>query len=182
MHDRFAFAGGEAGKWEILSLRAIRGRGLEPVRSLTVHPVADNLAMPPAVWVLTGAMSNLRYTTRNEVTGLRAKQEPLGRPGARLAALIPIKKSKAWWELAQDERRAIFEEQSHHTAIGLDYLPSIGRQLYHARDLGEPFDFLTWFEFSPEHASAFDDLLSRLRATPEWAFVEREVDIRLRLT
>ncbi len=110
---------------------------------------------------------------------MRERQEGLGRPQARLAALIPIRKSAAWWELAQDERRAIFEEQSHHTGIGLRYLPGVARQLYHARDLGEAFDFLTWFEFAPEHAQAFDDLLAALRSTVEWSFVEREVEIRL---
>lgn len=55
----------------------------------------------------------------------------------------------------------------------------MARQLYHCRDLGEAFDFVTWFEFAPEDEPAFDKLLSRLRATPEWRYVEREVDIQL---
>ena len=45
--------------------------------------------------------------------------------------------------------------------------------------LGEPFDFLTWFEFAPEHTDVFDELLVKLRASEEWKYVEREVDIRL---
>src|SRR5437899_2558752 len=45
--------------------------------------------------------------------------------------------------------------------------------------VGEPFDFLTWFEFAPEHATAFEELVAMLRATEEWSFVEREVDVRL---
>jgi hypothetical protein len=45
--------------------------------------------------------------------------------------------------------------------------------------LGEPFDFLTWFEFTPEHAAAFEELVRRLRGTEEWAYVEREIDLRL---
>ncbi|MBA2471041.1 MAG: chlorite dismutase, partial [Pseudonocardiales bacterium] len=49
----------------------------------------------------------------------------------------------------------------------------------HSRDLGEPFDFLTWFEFAPADEDRFDELLATLRATDEWGFVEREVDIRL---
>ncbi len=56
----------------------------------------------------------------------------------------------------------------------------IARQLYHCRDLGEPFDFLTWFEYAPEHAMFFEDLVKVLRATEEWTYVEREVDIGTR--
>ena len=82
--------------------------------------------------------------------------------------------------LTQDDRRAIFEETSHHTAIGLDYLPAIARQLYHCRDLDQPFDFLTWFEYAPEDAGVFEELVRRLRSTTEWSYVEREVDVRLK--
>ena len=79
--------------------------------------------------------------------------------------------------LAQEERRAILEEQSHHIAIGLEYLPAIARRLYHCRDLNEPFDFLTWFEFAPEYSGAFDELLVRLRDSHEWTYVEHEVEL-----
>ena len=104
---------------------------------------------------------------------------PLNRPEARCAALIPIRKSDAWWELPQDERRAILEQRSGHITRGLKYLPSVARRLYHARELGEPFDFLTWFEYAPEHAALFEELVAELRATEEWRYVEREVDLRL---
>lgn len=179
MHNRFAFIGGEAGTWQVTQVTAAKGRGLPSVTGLTVVPAVTAHPPPATGFVLQGVMSNLRYATRGEVTALRARQEALGRPQARCAALIPIKKSQTWWDLTQDERRAIFEEQSQHTAIGLGYLPAIARQLYHSRDLGEPFDFLTWFEYAPEHAPHFEDLVARLRATQEWSFVEREVDIRL---
>jgi len=62
---------------------------------------------------------------------------------------------------------------------GVEYLPAVARRLHHGRDLGEPFDFLTWFEFAPEHAAAFDELVLRLRETEEWTYVEREIDLRL---
>ena len=81
--------------------------------------------------------------------------------------------------MPHDARRAIFEASSKHIGIGLEYLPAIARRLLHARDLGEPFDFLTWFEYAPEHEPAFDELLHRLRATEEWAYIDREIDIRL---
>lgn len=84
--------------------------------------------------------------------------------------------------MAQDERLAIYEERSRHTTIGLEYLPRIARKLHHCRDLGEPFDFLTWFEFAPEHEPAFDALLTRLRASEEWTYVDREIDIRVHRT
>jgi hypothetical protein len=41
------------------------------------------------------------------------------------------------------------------------------------------FDFLTWFEYAPRDAPVFEELVSRLRATPEWDYVERDIDIRL---
>ncbi|MEI8154526.1 MAG: chlorite dismutase, partial [Hyphomicrobiales bacterium] len=57
--------------------------------------------------------------------------------------------------------------------------PAVARRLHHCRGLGGPFDFLTWFEYAPEAESAFDAMLQRLRATEEWCYVEREVDVRL---
>jgi chlorite dismutase len=94
--------------------------------------------------------------------------------------LIPVRKSAAWWDLPQDERRAILEERSHHIRTGLEHLPDVARRLYHSRELGEPFDFLTWFEYGPDHEAAFEELVGHLRRTEEWSYVEREVDVRLR--
>jgi len=93
--------------------------------------------------------------------------------------LIPIRKADSWWTLAQDERRALLVES--HITIGLDYLPAVARRLHHSRDLGEPFDFLTWFEYAPKDSGQFEDLVGRLRSTAEWSHVDREVDIRLSL-
>lgn len=124
-------------------------------------------------------MSHERYVNRPEHDELGARSPALGRPEATWAALIPIRKSETWWALAQDERRAIFEEDSQHIATGLRYLPAIVRRLHHSRDLGEPFDFLRWFEFAPKDEPLLDELMAILRATEEWGFVEREVDIRL---
>ena len=146
---------------------------------LAVLEGAAASASDGAAWVLRGVTSNERYLTRQEHDELVARQQPLGRAESTRAALIPIKKSVAWWELAQDERRRIFEDTSHHVASGLEYLPAVARRLHHGRDLGEPFDFLTWFEFAPAHQAGFDELVAMLRATDEWGFVEREVDVRL---
>ncbi|WP_443114233.1 chlorite dismutase family protein [Herbaspirillum seropedicae] len=179
-----AFVAGASGAWRIEHITAVAGQGLAPAHRLAVvdtAKLAEGAAMnqDSAQWRLDGATGHQRYTTRQELDALAAVQQGLGRPQARCAALIPIRKSAAWWALAQDERRAILEEQSHHITIGLEYLPPIARRLYHARELGQPFDFLTWFEYAPAHAEAFEELVARLRQSAEWHFVEREVDIRL---
>ena len=177
----FTFVGGREGAWRVADSRAIRGEGLASTERLEIMP-GNVVSLPEgAAWMLRGARSNERYVTRPEKEELVAKSPQLGRPESNCAVLIPIKKTPKWWELTQDERRAIFEEQSHHTQIGLEYLPAIARRLHHCRDLteAEPFDFLTWFEFSTTDSSAFDKLLARLRASAEWEYVEREVEIRL---
>jgi chlorite dismutase len=160
----------------------VKGQTLASVPALSVvQSAAIALPLLPSQtsWRLAGVTSHLRYVERAEKVLLEAAQAGLGRPEASCAALIPIKKSSAWWELTQEERRQIFEDKSHHIASSLKYLPAIARQLYHCRDLGEPFDFVTWFEYAPEHAAMFEDLIGMLRATEEWTYVEREVDVRV---
>ena len=174
-----AFAGGRSGPWRIECIEGVSGEPLQAAARLSVVEGAAAARAGDAAWVLRGVTSNERYVTRREHDELAARQQPLGRPASTRAALIPIKKSEAWWELAQDERRRIFEESSRHVASSLEYLPAVARRLHHGRDLGEPFDFLTWFEFAPEDATYFEELVRLLRATEEWSYVEREVDLRL---
>lgn len=167
-----------------MSSSAIRGEPLSAVARVDVVSgtnMGSEPQRPLSGWSLRGITSNERYVVREEKSQLASKQQGLGRAGASRAALIPLRKNAAWWALTQDERRTIFEEQSHHTKIGLQYLPAVARRLHHCRDLSEkePFDFLTWFEFAPAHEHEFDRLLAQLRATGEWKYVEREVDIRL---
>jgi hypothetical protein len=173
-----SFVGGDFGPWQVQRLATVTGQSLAHVVRVDVIEgrfVAD----PGGTWVMRGVTSNERYVERSEHDALEARQPPLGRPEATRAALIPIRKSPAWWELPQDERRAIFEARSHHIATGLEYLPAVARRLHHGRDLHEAFDFLTWFEFAPADIDVFEELVGRLRETEEWSYVEREVDIRL---
>ncbi len=171
------FRAGDVGAWRIERLEPVVGATLPPAPRLDVVPAGD--AVPADAWTLRGFTSNERYVERPERDALTAVQRPLGRPEATHAALIPIRKSADWWDLPQDERRAIIEARSRHIAIGLEYLPALSRRLHHCRDLGEPFDFVTWFEFPPSACEAFEELAARLRSTEEWSYVEREVDIRL---
>lgn len=170
------FAAGAVGPWRIERMDTLIGDALPPAERLAV---LEGPAVPEGRWVLRGTTSNTRYTNRLEVDTLASRQQGLARPYATKAALIPIRKTEAWRALAQDERRAILEEQSRHIGIGLEYLPAVARRLHHSRELGEPFDFLTWFEYGPDDAAAFDELLARLRATEEWRYIDREIDIRV---
>jgi hypothetical protein len=171
------FVAGDLGSWRIDAIKPIVGESLARAPRLELR--AGIVTTPVAAWQLHGVSGHARYVERAEKTALDPISPPLARPEATCARLIPIRKSDAWWALPQDERRAIFETRSRHIADSLPYLPRIARRLYHARDLGQPFDFLTWFEFAPEHAGAFDELLGLLRSREEWQFVEREVELRL---
>lgn len=177
----FEFVGGNEGPWRIDRIVGVTGPTLAAAARLSMTTPSAGASAAGAAWRLSGITSNERYVTRTEKSALVERQEGLGRPASTLAALIPIRKSPAWWALTQDERRDVLETRSQHIAIGLRYLPAIARRLHHCRDLGaDPaFDFLTWFEFGPADCDAFDDLLHALRASPEWGYVEREVDVRL---
>ncbi len=107
-------------------------------------------------------------------------------PGAdKLVVLIPLTKSSAWWQLAHDERDAIFRGRGRpgHVTVGLPYARTIRRLLYHSRTLpGAGWDFLTYFEFSPERRADFVALLAGLRdeaRNPEWSYVARESEVWL---
>ena len=177
----FTFVGGKAGAWSVVDVKPVVGDLLPVTERLDIINGSIPALPDGAKWILRGATSNERYATRAEKDLLVAKQANLGRPEANHAALIPIRKNAKWWSLTQDERRAIFEDRSHHVKTGLKYLPAVARRLHHCRDLTsiEPFDFLTWFEFAEEHTAAFNSLLTRLRSTEEWKYVEREVEVRV---
>lgn len=176
----FAFSGGVSGIWRVTRQDTVIG---ESIGAATRIDVLDGTSpeRPGSVWTLRGITSNERYVTRDEKSRLTSRQEGLGRASSTCAALIPIRKSAAWWAMPQDDRRRIFEEQSDHIRIGLKYLPAIARRLHHCRDLvpAQPFDFLTWFEYSPQDSAAFEELLGALRASEEWRYVEREIDLRV---
>jgi len=176
----FSFVGGDTGLWRVAKMEAVAGEPLPAARRMTITAGSEVPSDPHAAWVLRGITSNERYVVREEKDQIVAKLLDLGRPEALCAALIPIRKNEAWWALTQDERLKIFKERSHHTQIGLEVFPELARRLHHCRDLSEsePFDFLTWFEYAPTDEALFNRLLAALRATEEWKYVEREVDIR----
>ena len=173
------FEGAADGPWHVVRMSTVAGSPLTSIDRLRIVDRDLDSTRRSAEWPLRGIASYGRYVTAVERRALESQQPSLGRPEATCAALIPITKSPAWWDMAQDERRAILEERSAHIATGRRYLPAIARRLYQSRDLGEPFDFVTWFEYAPADAQMFEDLTSQLRRTEEWQYVEREVQVDL---
>jgi chlorite dismutase len=171
------FVGGDHGEWRVERILAIRGASLDPCAS--VSRIEGTVEHAPGVWALRGVRTHERYTHLAEHDQLAVMQPDLGRQSSTCAVLIPLSKSEAWWQLSQDERREVLEARSHHIATGLRYLPAIARRLYHGREIGGAFDFLTWFEFAPADRAAFDELVAKLRGTEEWRYVDREVEVRL---
>src|SRR5712671_3038264 len=104
------FRGGQSGSWRVTSIARVKGEALARVPALSVI-AGDSIALPllPSAtsWRLAGVAGHVRYVERAEKDQLAAVQAPLGRPEATEAALIPIRKNSAWWELTQEERRKI---------------------------------------------------------------------------
>lgn len=169
-------------------------RGWHMARTDAPVPPADPAPAGPGGVILTGTTQHLQYTDGGQQGDLgRISNSGKDHGPGTLAVLIPISKSEAWWALPLEARQEHFRTGARlasppgvgpghgHTTIGAAYADRIFRRLYHARYLpGSGWDFLTYFEMRPEHAPAFRQLLAQLRdpeRNPEWAYVEREVEI-----
>jgi hypothetical protein len=167
--------------YELERVNGVRGplpSGIEAGQRLWRLEAAGRLPMPDAPFI--GATMHLVYTdsaTRSELTRISSPES------GPVAVLIPIRKSAEWWALGREQRQALVMEGAPHghLAIGQRYAARIYRRLYHARYLpGSEWDFLTYFEFPADTAAAFEELLAALRdveRNPEWAFVDREVEL-----
>ena len=154
----------------------MRGQGLDPAtRVEVVNARLDDLPAD-ASWALHGTTSNLRYTTRDEKErlatiqpALSAHRQPRGaHPDQEERAVVGPGAGRTPPGL-----RGRLAPHAHRLALSpRDHAPP-------SRDLGEPFDFITWFDYAPEHERDFDALLAELRASEEWTYVEREIDVRL---
>src|SRR5947209_11633364 len=101
-----SFVGGDAGPWAAERIDPIIGPSLPHVTHVAVIQTAEERLPPNPAWVLRGVVGQEHYTTRQEHEALARRQEPLSRPAASRAALIPVTKSQECWHLSQDERRA----------------------------------------------------------------------------
>ncbi len=119
----FTFIGGNTGPWSVIQCKTVTGDPISQPGKLDIIN-GSIMALPAgARWLLRGVTIHGRYVERGEKVQLESTQESSGRPDATCGALIPIRKNATWWGLTQDERRAIFEDRSRHTATGLKYLP-----------------------------------------------------------
>lgn len=180
----FSFVGSDRGRWRVTDQATLKGDPMPMAAAVDVRNQwvsrSDSTVDVGRSWVLHGVTSNERYVTGAEKRGLLPIQPDLGRGEATSAVMIPMRKNSEWWSLPQDERRNIFV-RSRHNDVGMKALPAIARRLHHCRDLatsGE-FDFVTWFEFAPDHRDIFNQLIDSLRTTEEWSYVDHEIEIRM---
>jgi len=158
-----AFVAGFEGLWLIEGMTAPVGEPLPPAARLSVvEGAAAEIA--EGRWVLRGVVAG-------QGEDARVDQLPLGRPDARCAALLAVRMSPAWWERAEEDRRAL--------SANIEHGPTVSRRIHRARDRDEPFDVLTWFECPPDRHAELDGLVASLRDSGEWSYVAREVEIRL---
>ncbi len=97
------FVGGTAGRWGVERMQVIAGQALPAVPRVSIFEGNQAATLESSIWLLRGVTSYERYLHKMERSALVVQQVELGRLVATSAALIPIKKSTAWWELAQDE-------------------------------------------------------------------------------
>lgn len=166
--------------YELERINAVRGpvpAGIELGRLWRLEAAGR---VPSADAPFIGATTHVVYTdsaTRSELAQISS-----GESGP-VAVLIPIRKTADWWALGAEQRQALVMEGTPHghLAVGRRYAARIYRRLYQARYLpGSEWDFLTYFEFPAHETGAFRELLGELRDTgrnPEWAFVDREVEL-----
>ncbi len=182
--DEDPVAGGaRAQAYRVERLVPVRGEAPPLPSRVTRVESAQPLAVAPTA--LRGVAQHLGYTDAEQKRALdQASRKELGAGADTVAVLIPMRKSAAWWSQPLDQRRAHFRRQGggDHTAIGLPYARTIYRKLYHCRYLEAQtgYDFLTYFELPPTEIDSFRALLSELRATPEWGFVDREWELWMR--
>jgi hypothetical protein len=167
--------------YELERMNAVRGAlapGIEVGRRMWRLEAAGRLPVAGAPFI--GATTHLVYTDSDVRSELLRISSPESGP---VAVLIPIRKSAEWWGLAREQRQALVMGGAPHghLAIGQRYAARIYRRLYHARYLpGSEWDFLTYFEFPRDTTAAFTELLAALRdveQNPEWAFVDREIEL-----
>lgn len=176
--ELYNYIGGRTGAWEVTELTANHGSPLARVSHLDITNGPLERIPASTVWVLQGLVRSTRHVIREEHETRDSKRRN-GMAEATCAALIPIRKSAAWWALDKLARLEMTQLSSWSGLPGQQFLSAVVRRLQNGRDLSGQFDEVTWFEYAPRDASVFNDLLAAWRASDEWKYVERDCDMRL---
>lgn len=171
-------------RYRLESVTSHRGAPLEGLEvGAPFYRVESTAGVPAGDGDLVAVTQHLGYTRASERVELAATATP--GPDAHVV-VIPLTKSASWWSLAHDERDQLFRGAGRaegHVAVGRPHAKTILRKLYHGRGVpGAGWDFLTYFEFSPDLADDFRALVAKLRdpaQNPEWAEVVREAELWL---
>ncbi|MBT98889.1 MAG: hypothetical protein CL902_09715 [Dehalococcoidia bacterium] len=140
-----------------------------------------------SVETLAGVMRPRSYTSHAMTEFAYAHAMP-PTPGERspLAAVTPMNKTEAWWQMDFLHRESFFlprynenEEMvvKGHALASAAGVPGINRRLVHSPNgygLEGKYDFVGYFEFAEKDAPVFREVMAGLRdkvQNPEWKYV-----------
>ena len=138
------------------------------------------------VTALSGAVRVQQYTSAEMYA--YAFKPAIPRASGRVqrnVIVIPMSKSKEWWDQAALERQTYFYPHADtsgthvkgHARAAEPGISTIFRKLYHNPDghgRENEWDFVTYFECADEHLATFDHICQALRdvrQNPEWRYV-----------
>ncbi len=160
---------------------------LEPLKGYETGLRALIESRGGSVETLAGVMRPRSYTSHAMSEFAYAHAMPPG-PGDKypLAAVTPMNKTDAWWQMDFLHRESFFlprydenEEMvaKGHALASAAGVPGINRRLVHAPEgygLEGNYDFVGYFEFAEADAPVFREVMAGLRDTeqnPEWKYV-----------
>ncbi|MBO18985.1 MAG: hypothetical protein CL732_00405 [Chloroflexi bacterium] len=140
-----------------------------------------------SVETLAGVMRPRSYTSHAMTQFAYAHAMPPNNGETHpLAAVTPMNKTDAWWQMDFLHRESFFlpryDENENmvvkgHALASAAGVPSINRRLVHAPEgygLQGNYDFVGYFEFAEADAPVFREVMAGLRDTqqnPEWKYV-----------
>ena len=160
---------------------------LEPLKEYETGLRTLMEAAGGSVETLAGVMRPRSYTSHAMTEFAYAHALPPGK-GEKypLAAVTPMNKTDAWWQMDFLHRESFFlpryDENENmvvkgHALASAAGVPNINRRLVHAPEgygLEGNYDFVGYFEFAEADAPVFREVMAGLRDTsqnPEWKYV-----------
>ncbi len=160
---------------------------LEPIKGYETGLRTLIDAAGGSVETLAGVMRPRSYTSHAMTEFAYAHAMPPG-PGEKfpLAAVTPMNKTDAWWQMDFLHRESFFlprydenEEMvvKGHALASAMGVPGINRRLVHSPDgygVQGNYDFVGYFEFAEKDAPVFREVMAGLRdkvQNPEWKYV-----------